>query len=177
MTTERILSPAHSLFEASFSLLETAFPPEERRTRADHIRFLEKPDFHCCALKNEDGFCGILFYWEAETFIFLEHFAILPHLRGQGLGAAALSLLKSLGKPVILEIEPPCDEMTQRRYGFYRRNGFLMNPFFHLQAKLRQADEADVELKVLSFPQLLSQEAYDAFYAYMLQEIDIRNNQ
>ena len=67
--------------------------------------------------------------------------------------------------------------MTQRRYGFYRRNGFLMNPFFHLQAKLRQADEADVELKVLSFPQLLSQEAYDAFYAYMLQEIDIRNNQ
>lgn len=176
MNTDRILSPAHPLFEASFSLLELSFPPEERRIRADHIRFLRKPDFHCCALTEEGSFRGILFYWETEAFIFLEHFAMLPHLRGHGLGAKALSLLKGTGKPVILEIEPPCDGMTQRRYGFYRRNGFVMNPYFHIQAKLRRADEADVELKVLSFPHPLTETEYKRFYRYMLREIDIRNN-
>ena len=176
MKTDRILSPAHPLFEASLSLLEAAFPPEERRFRADHIRFLQKPDFHCCALTEDGSFCGILFYWEAEAFLFLEHFAMLPHLRGQGLGAKALSLLKGLRKPVILEIEPPCDGMTKRRYGFYRRNGFEMNPYFHLQAKLREADEPDVELKVLSFPRVLTETEYRAFYACMLRDVDIRNN-
>ena len=85
MKTERIFSPAHPFFEASFSLYEAAFPPEERRTREDHIRFLAKPDFHCCALTEDGVFLGILFCWETTEFLFLEHFATLPGCGDRGL--------------------------------------------------------------------------------------------
>ena len=36
MKLERI-GAQHPLFDASFSLYESSFPPNERRTRADHL--------------------------------------------------------------------------------------------------------------------------------------------
>ena len=35
----------HPLFDASFSLYESSFPPNERRTRADHLLALQDTDF------------------------------------------------------------------------------------------------------------------------------------
>ena len=37
MIFERI-GASHPLFEASFTLYEASFPPNERRTREDHLR-------------------------------------------------------------------------------------------------------------------------------------------
>lgn len=171
MHSERITTKSHPLFEKACALYETAFPWEERRDREEQLRILAKPDYHCTALVENGEFLGILFYWQAEDTIFLEHFATLPHLRGHGIGAKALKLLQDMGKPILLEIEPPCDEMTHRRCGFYRRNGFLMNPYFHIQVKLHREDEEDVELKVLTWPEEFSPAEYEAFRAYMLREI------
>ena len=39
MNFERI-GASHPLFEASFTLYEASFPPNERRTREDHLRAL-----------------------------------------------------------------------------------------------------------------------------------------
>lgn len=52
--------------------------------------------------------------WEAEDFIYVEHFCVLPELRGRGCGARALGLLAREGKTVILEIDPPIDEISRR---------------------------------------------------------------
>lgn len=48
---------------------------------------------------------------------------ILPALRGQRYGSRALSMLPN-DRPVILEIDPPVDEIAIRRKGFYERCGF-----------------------------------------------------
>ena len=40
MKLERI-GAQHPLFDASFSLYESSFPPNERRTREDHLRALQ----------------------------------------------------------------------------------------------------------------------------------------
>ena len=45
-------------------------------------------------------------------------------MRGRGYGAQALSLLGERKKTVILEIDPPNDEVSARRKAFYERAGY-----------------------------------------------------
>ena len=51
----------------------------------------------------------------------------LPEMRGRGCGAQALSLLGERKKTVILEIDPPNDEVSVRRKAFYERAGYRAN--------------------------------------------------
>lgn len=161
-----------ALFSKAFSLYESAFPPEERRKSDEQSRIMQKEAYHFDILKDGDEMLGIMLYWETDRFVFLEHFAILPEKRGQGIGTKALDLLKAKGKTVILEIEDPIDEVTTRRFGFYKRCGFFMTPHHHIQAKFRPGDE-DLMLKILSYPHEISSEEYLDFLNYMTPEIGI----
>lgn len=166
MNLIRLLSQKDPLFPQAFRLYEVAFPALERRDLPQLLQILENPDYHMDVLLENGTFVGILFYWDPGNLIFLEHFAICPQLRNLGYGAQALSLLKKPGKPILLEIEPPVDNLTCRRQNFYMRNGFLPNAYHHIQAKYRPNDE-DLVLKILSFPRKITQPEYDAFYRYM----------
>ena len=163
----RPLNPKdEELYARAFSLYEAAFPVQERRDAREHQRVMENPDYRPAVLLEKGQFLGIVFYWETEGFIFLEHFATLPALRNQGIGARALAQLKAKGKPILLEIEPPEDELTNRRYGFYRRNGFVMNPHRHIQPKYHRGDP-DLELKILSYPAPVDEAFYRHFRSYL----------
>ena len=89
------------------------------------------------------------------------------------IGPKADGTIPDEDKNILLEIEPPVDEMTERRYSFYKRNGFFMNPFYHIQAKYHLGDE-DYELKIMTYPRLLTDEEYRSFYEYMTREIGIQ---
>ncbi len=173
MILQRVTSKNDENFNQSFSLYLSAFPADERREETEHLNVLKKSDFHSDAIIDEGKFIGILMYWEAPDFIFLEHFATLPEVRGKGKGKIALDKLKQKGKPVILEIENPIDEITERRYAFYRRNGFIMNDFRHVQARYHLGDD-DVELKLLSYPEKLSEKEYLNFEAYLSRNVAIK---
>ena len=173
MRLERLCDSNRHHFERAFALYESAFPTEERRDIAEQERAIGNSNYHFDLITDEDNLLGIMLYWETDDFVFLEHFTTLPEVRNRGIGAGALGILKSKGKPVLLEIEPPKDEMTERRYSFYKRNGFLMNPYYHIQAKYHVGD-ADLELKILSYPQILTEEQYRGFYEYMTREIGIK---
>lgn len=58
---------------------------------------------------------GLLLYWEAEDFRYVEHFCVRPELRGRRYGAKALEELGRDGKTVVLEIDPPVDDIARRR--------------------------------------------------------------
>jgi ribosomal protein S18 acetylase RimI-like enzyme len=104
----------------------SAFPATERRSfeglqqqwlnnEACHIFFVTD-------LKNLLGFCTL---WTFHSFAFMEHMAILAELRGKKIGEAVLYQLKERHQtPLLLEVEPPTDELSQRRVAFYKRNGF-----------------------------------------------------
>ena len=175
MRLERLSETTAHFFKKAFALYESSFPIEERRDNYEQQRVLKKDAYHFDLIMDNDDFIGLMLYWETNHFVFLEHFATCPKLRGKGFGKNALDLLKTKNKTIILEIEPPIDEMTQRRYEFYKRNGFVMNPYYHIQAKYHLGDE-DLELKVLSYPNLLTKEDYSSFYEYMIREIGIQPN-
>ena len=176
MHLERLSNHNLHLFEQAFALYESAFPVEERRDENEQARVLKKADYHFDLIMGGDTFLGVMLYWETDDFVFLEHFTTRAELRGRGIGTKALDLLKLKNKIILLEIEPPVDEMTNRRYGFYQRNGFTMNPYYHIQAKYHLGDE-DFELKILSYPRVLAPTEYRSFYEYMTREIGIQANQ
>lgn len=173
MRLERLSASNAHLFERAFQLYQSSFPAEERRDDSEQQRVLKKEDYHFDLIMMDDTFVGVMLYWETESFVFLEHFTTLPELRGKGYGKSALDLLKEKNKIILLEIEPPIDDITQRRYHFYKRNGFTMNPYYHIQAKYHLGDE-DLELKVLTYPRIMEKDEYRSFYEYMTREIGIQ---
>ena len=80
-----------------------------------------------------DRLLADVFVWQTEDFVYLEHFAVQPSLRGQGTGSRILRELLQGKKPFILEIEPPEDALTCRRKAFYERNGLQAQPYDHVQ--------------------------------------------
>ena len=154
-------------------LYEKSFPIEERRDKFQQSIVEKHKDYRYDLVFLNGEFLGIALYWETPTLIFLEHLAILPEKRNGGAGSKVLSLFKEMGKPILLEIEPPTDSLTNRRLAFYERNGFKLNPYFHLQAKLKKGD-GDVELKVLTYPEIISEKDYLQFIDYMNKEISAK---
>ena len=95
----RLTDPADPRFGEAFALYEISFPVYERRTRAAQAARLSHPEYHFDLLVEGEQFLGILLFWEAEGFRYVEHFATCPQLRGQGVGARALAQLNSEGIP------------------------------------------------------------------------------
>ena len=138
-------------YKTAYRLYQNSFPYLERRDDDGHKYIMCKPDYHFEILTENDEFLGIMLFFETKDFIYLEHFAVLPEKRGNGIGSNALEILKSKGKTVILEIEEPIDEITIKRLNFYQRNGFILTSHNHIQAKYHKGD-ADLPLKILSYP-------------------------
>ncbi len=77
---------------------------------------------------------GLLTTWTFDSFTYIEHFALSPEVRGRGYGSEALAMLIArTEQPLILEAEPPTDELTRRRIGFYERSGFTLYDYPYVQ--------------------------------------------
>lgn len=110
------------------NLFASAFPPEERRAPEEQRRVTDQyPSLMTYALMQDDGFVGFITCWQGPDFVYVEHFATVPEVRGKGIGSEVLDRLSALyAYPLVLEVELPLEEMAQRRIGFYRRNGFVL---------------------------------------------------
>lgn len=157
--------------EKAKTLYENSFPFLEKRSEAEQKRVMQNPLYKASFI-SENEFEGIMYYWETENFLYLEHLAVLPELRSKGIASRALTVLKekSGNKPIILEIDMPVDSVSKRRLAFYERNGFAMNEHKHIQPKYHKGD-SDLELKILSYPEKIDCKEYDAFVAFLNSEV------
>ena len=128
------------------ALLESAFPPAERRDTEVWVSLCEQPrdGFAPFAVLDEAGtFAGFVTVWLFERYAYVEHLAILPSLRGRSAGSHVLEILclQVAPLPILLEVEDPADgEWEGRRVGFYRRNGFHLLSIPYLQPPYRKGD-------------------------------------
>ncbi len=165
LSAHRLLSAADPLFAPCRELYEASFPPRERHPLPWLERVLAGSDalgFHALALTQEGAFAGLLFHWRLPSCLYVEHLAIAPPRRGQGLGHAALGLVCGGELPVALEIEPVVDAATARRWSFYRSLGFVRLPCVHFQPPYRLGDEP-LRLELLSHPRALDDAEIDSF--------------
>ena len=123
-----IHSAADRFWDAWVDTYLASFPIEEQRPVESIERLIaEEQRFKASVLCHEGRFIGLLTYWRFEDFIYIEHFAISPALRSSGYGTTALkAFIRQQTLPVVLEAEPPTEEMAIRRVRFYERNGFTL---------------------------------------------------
>lgn len=132
------LAPAQTLYAA-------AFPPAERRTPEEWGRqIMQERHFHALAFVRGEAFGGFISYWDFRDFLYVEHFAVNPELRGGGLGGAILDrfVRQAAGRPVVLEVEPPQSAMARRRIGFYECHGFSLSGRPYLQPPYAEGGES-----------------------------------
>ena len=87
-------------------LYEQAFPLAERRPTDVWTQMLGGHRyFSGYAIAEGGGFCGLLTAWHFETFVYVEHFAILPEKRNGQKGARALAQFVALQSPLPIVLE------------------------------------------------------------------------
>lgn len=153
-------------FGECWQLYWDAFPVYEQRRKEEQRGAMMQPDYHFDAIYQAGRFVGIMLYWKQKDFIYLEHFAIAPGLRGGGFGTKALSMLLDEGTQVILEIDPVKDEISEKRLHFYQSLGFCRNEFKHIHPPYRHQFTGHA-LEVLSSGGELDTAKYNDFAFYL----------
>ena len=74
-------------FAAMYAILEQSFPIDEYRPFAEQQALFADERYTVYVLRDEaDTVCGMLALWAFPSFDFIEHFATLPTVRGNGYG-------------------------------------------------------------------------------------------
>ena len=80
MHFERLTSADDPRFSAAMEGYAVSFPPHEQREPASQRAIMTDPAYRFNLIYNGGAPVGAMLYWETETFIYVEHFFILPHL-------------------------------------------------------------------------------------------------
>ncbi len=164
MNIERITSTAHPLYQKAMALYSISFPAHEQREARSQEQILAQDAYHFDVVCDQGEFIGEILYWKVGNFLYIEHFCVLPAMRNKHYGQKILNAYHAA--PLILEIDPPADEVSIRRKGFYERCGFVENPYRHIHPPYH-AENHGHELVVMSSPRMLKADEYNQFNHYL----------
>ena len=151
-----------SEFDAVYALMEKSFPEDERRPFAEQRALLDNPVYKIYGLQEAQTVIAFAAVYQFETFTFIEHLAVAPSHRNQGLGALILQELSKIAKNrICLEVEPPETEMATRRIGFYQRNGFYLCHCPYVQPSISKG-RTPVPLQIMSTGGVLDEAEFEA---------------
>ena len=125
-------------FDKVYDLMEVSFPRDEYRNYEDQKALLSDSSYIIYVVYDETrGIKAFMAVWDFDEYAFIEHFAVSPKFRNNGIGKEMLSqIAKVLGKRMCLEVEEPDTNMAKRRIGFYERNNFFLNKYPYIQPAL-----------------------------------------
>lgn len=173
MNFERLTNSNHPDYISATELYATSFPPHEQREPRSQSEILNDSAYHFTLIYDEGKFVGLLLYWETKDYLYVEHFCIVERMRNRGYGQKALHLLTEQGKKVILEIDPPVDDIAKRRKGFYERCGFVENLFAHVHPPYHRNNHGHT-LVLMSYPEKLTENECKSFHDFL--KLHIMNN-
>ena len=183
----RITDKKDYFYKKATELYKSSFPFHEQREEFSQNDILKNPEYFFCVIYDSDNndetakekFVGEILYWETKDFVYIEHFCIEEKERGKGYGRYILLNLENefgtygKNKTIILEIDPPVNEISVRRKSFYERTGFVANKYEHIHPPYHR-DSDGHKLVVMSYPDVLTEEEYKAFDKY-LDDIVMKN--
>lgn len=118
--------PESPEFVKLWLLYNTTFPQDERRSLLEHKLLMDDKRFHFSAIHYEGLTVGLVAYWELHDMLFIEHFAVAPEFRSEGIGGRAIEHLQYYAdRKIVLDVEPE-DESNEavKRVRFYEKHGF-----------------------------------------------------
>lgn len=131
----QIRSKSDIYFKEFYDLYQYSFRPAERR-KVESLELIMKvkTNFFAFAVLSDGAFVGFVNYWDFEKFIFIEHFAVSPGLRGHHLGSDIIKvLLLQIQKLAVLEVETPQSKLAVKRIHFWERLGFYVLSNYYMQ--------------------------------------------
>ena len=140
-------------FDEVFRLMEISFPEDEYRTYDEQKSLLDNSVYEVYILPDLDdkAIKAFIAVWKFDSFAFIEHFAVNPTYRNNGIGSDFLrEIVRMLRKMVCLEVEPPNSDMASRRIGFYKRNNFFLNKYPYTQPPI-SAGRNPVPLLIMTY--------------------------
>lgn len=148
-------------FDDVFSLMQKSFPKNEYRTYENQKKLLSNKYYKIIPYFGaENEFLAFAAIWEFDSFTFVEHIAVSEKCRGMGIGSKIMrDIINHSETDIILEIEPPNDEISVKRLGFYEKLGFKSNDYPYLQLPLNKNDKP-LPLKILIYPQKLDEQKF-----------------
>ena len=167
---ERIRNKTHPAYSCALKLYQSSFPIHEQREELSQAKILCDNAYHFELIYDAEVFIGLVLYWETANYIYIEHLCILPEMRNKQYGKKTLSLINKKQKIIILEIDPPIDEISKRRKAFYEKCGFAENIYSHSHPPYHRGDEGHA-LVVMSRPVPISQDQYDDFNVYLRDKV------
>lgn len=160
-------------FDGIFSIMEASFPIDEYRPYDEQKALLSDERYVIYVLpdiKSEDVKAFIT-VWRLGEFAFVEHFAVNPKYRNQGLGAGILTALKDiLGCRICLEVELPQTDFAIRRIGFYERNGFCINDYDYIQPPISKGRQ-EIPLRIMTTGGKLSSDEFEVVKNTIYREV------
>lgn len=142
-------------FEQLYDLMRDSFPESEIRTFENQQHLLNNPLYTVYVLREEKTILAFFAEWQNDTYRFLEHLAVNKDYRSRGLGSKTLQSYNALSnKPVILEVEPPEDNIQIRRVKFYERNGYYLSSYSYIQPTINDG-HAGIPLVLMTYPKIL----------------------
>lgn len=156
----------------AWRLYTASFPRNEQWREQDYARAFGDPAFTAAGVWSEEKLVGILFYWTGKDFHYVEHLAVSPALRGQNMGSEMLKAFCAQVGEVILEIDPPVDEISIRRLHFYERLGFRKNPYEYVHPSFNRPFTPH-KLVLMSYPDPLAPDKARLF-ADFVREVVLR---
>ena len=166
MHFERLRTSGDQSYKKSMELYNISFPFHEQRKPSLQAEIMDHEEYQFNLIRDQGGTVGILLCWETEAFIYVEHFCIRPEMRNKKYGQRALDLLGRRKKTIILEIDPPVDEVSIHRKAFYERAGYMANEFEHIHPPYHE-EYPGHRLVVMSYPQQLTKAGYYSFNQYL----------
>lgn len=139
-------------FDRIYEILEASFPLDEYRTYEAQKELFGQKEYRIYGLVDEIGgeLQAILSVWELDDLVFIEHFAVSPRYRNQGMGEKILQeILERFSGLICLEVELAENELAKRRIGFYQRNGFFFNDYPYMQPPICKGRKA-IPLRIMS---------------------------
>lgn len=163
-------SPEDKGWAEAEEIYRNSFPYKEQRSPEDHERALGDPHFAAEGIWRGEEFIGIIYHWNMDGWYYVEHLAISPHLRGQNMGSVALSAFCDKVGRVVLEIDPPVDEISIRRLHFYQRLGFIRNPHEYIHPSFNEPFESH-KLVLMSYPEPLTNNEARSFADFVREVV------
>ena len=157
------------MFDKVFEIMQLSFPKDEYRPYEEQKALLDDSRYKITAYNDNGIFKGFMALWEFEGFVFLEHFAVHPDFRNEGIGSKMLGDL--IGeKKVCLEVEPPENDITKRRIEFYRRNGFYFNEYPYIQPPISKGKNS-VPLYIMTTENAVSENEFNCIKDVLYKEV------
>ncbi len=167
----KIDSTEHPLYTAFKEVYAGSFPVFEQRTEAQQRAAFKDAAYRLTAYTENGALTGFIAYWIFGDYVYIEHFAMSPAVRGKGYGSRILNdFISGTPRTVLLEIDPVTDTVSAARLRFYERCGFHTNEYRHIHPPYREG-YAGHPLVVLSSGRPLTPDEYAQFARYLTETV------